>query len=148
MNGRPPRAGYCCLEIQKKVSTIPRSLLLSSPNFKYHPCRCSKSIPLGPDPPKNFFTWPIWPHHMWCSQRNFCFLVCIQHRTEEKICVWMFPGQDRLTISLITTFLSKGCSIPRWETFPRGYHNYSFKGLNLRYIYCSQKHFYEKIEIY
>ena len=31
-------------------------------------------------------------------------------------------------------------SSPRWENLPSGYHNYPLKGLNLRCMYCSQKH--------
>ena len=34
-------------------------------------------------------------------------------------------------------------SSPRLETLSSGYHNYLLKGLNLQYMYCSQKHFFE-----
>ena len=39
-------------------------------------------------------------------------------------------------------------SRPRWEKLTSGYHYYPLKGLNLRYMYCSQNHFSEYIEIY
>ena len=34
-------------------------------------------------------------------------------------------------------------SSPRLEKLTSGYHNYPLKGLNLRYMYYSQKHFSE-----
>ena len=44
------------------------------------------------------------------------------------------------TNSVIST---QGCSSPRWEKLPSGYHNYPLKGLNLDYMYFSQKQFSE-----
>ena len=49
-------------------------------------------------------------------------------------------------LSIESLALSSGCiyllsgSIPRWEKLPSGYHNKSLKEINLRYVYCSQKH--------
>ena len=90
----------------KKVSTLPRSLLLSSPNFKNYPCRYSKSVPLGPEPPKHFFAWPIWPHHMWCSRRKFCVSLYVSNIEQEGIFLFVIfrPGK-------IYGFVNNYCSI-------------------------------------
>ena len=33
--------------------------------------------------------------------------------------------------------------IPIWDNLPSGYQHYPLKGINLRYMYCGQKHFSE-----
>ena len=54
MIGRPrrPTIGYPF----EKVSTLVQIILLSSRNFKIHPCRASESIPPGPKFPESFRT--------------------------------------------------------------------------------------------
>ena len=50
--GHPGRSlvGY----LVEKVSTLVRSLFLSSPDFKIHPCKASESVPPGPELPESF----------------------------------------------------------------------------------------------
>ena len=148
MNGRPPRASYCWLEIQKKfqhyheVSYCPPQILNTTP----------VDIPSpylqGQNPPKTYLRDQFDRIICDVHEENFVFPCMYPTQNRREFFCLLFSGQERFTVSLITTVLSKGCSIPRRETFPRGNHNYFLKGLNLRYIYCSQKHFYEKIEIY
>ena len=54
MHNRPPMAGSHRLTSQKNVSTLVRSIVLSSPNFRSHTCSTSKSVPPGPELPKRF----------------------------------------------------------------------------------------------
>ena len=49
-----PRGGLPLASQSTKFSTLVRSILISSPNFKSHPCSASNSVPPGLEPPKIF----------------------------------------------------------------------------------------------
>ena len=71
-------------------------------------------------------------------------------------CIYSIPNYFTLSISLLNllvqtlSFMAHSSirtniivigSSPRWEKITSDYHNYLLKGLNLRYMHCSQKHF-------
>ena len=48
-----------------------------------------------------------------------------------------------LTFLIMQDCKDKSGSSPRREKLTSGYQNYPLKGLNMRYMYCNQKHFSE-----
>ena len=55
-------------------------------------------------------------------------------------------GPQKEWLPRISYRLVLSCSRPWWESLPSGYHYYLLKGLNLRYMYCVQNHFLNKLK--
>ena len=46
----------------------------------------------------------------------------------------------------VSTVAAVSCSSPIWENLSSGYQHYPLKGLNLRYMYCGQNTFLNKLK--
>ena len=71
-------------------------------------------------------------------------LVLLKHilANSQKLALIIVPKPLQQKVSATST-LDISCSSPRWENLTSGYQIYPLKGLNLRYMYCGQKHFSE-----
>ena len=85
MHNRSPQ-GRLLLAIQLiKVSTLLRNLLLSSPNFKIHPCRSFASIPVGPKLPESFHATNLTTSYVMSTEIKIGVLVYVTKVEQEGV---------------------------------------------------------------
>ena len=100
-----------------KVSIIVRSLFLSSPKFKSHPCRASKYVPTVPELPKIFCVTNLTVSSVMSMGIKIRVFSYVPNMAQEGMFLCRFsPARTDVAVSLIepvqSSANSPGCKTP------------------------------------
>ena len=85
-----------------KVSTLVRSLVMSSPNFRSHAYSASESVPPGPELPESFFTTDYTASSVMSTGTKICVSSYVSNVPQEGIVLLgCFPSKTDVTVSFI-----------------------------------------------
>ena len=85
-----------------KVSTLVRSLVLSYPNFRSHPCSASESVLAGPELPESFRATDSTASSVMSTGMKISVSPYVSNVVQEVIVlIACFPSKTDVTVSLI-----------------------------------------------
>ena len=128
-----------------KFSTIVRSILLPSPNFRSHSCSSSESVPPGPELPEIFCATYFTASSVISTVIKIGLSLYISNVAQEGIVsIGCFPSKIDVTVSLIvpvrSSANSSGCKSPPFYLI--GWLcKFFLSGRGLRTLYDVAPHF-------